>query len=130
MNVIFDEMADERERYEALYVIVDEIWDLFFTTLQVRFDGRHTPYMTFRAWSTLQERNRSIIQTKLDKPEYSETHWFIQKLNAWKGSILRHIIDIFGNGISYKYNIVDLEVYRDELRGEINRRVANSKPTK
>ena len=123
-------MESESERCEALYVIVDEIWDLFFSTLQVRFDSRHTPYMTFRAWNTLQTSNRFIIQAKLDRHDYNHTGWFIQRLDVWRGQILSNIIDIFANGVSYKYNIVDLEVYRDELRGEINRRVANSKPTK
>ena len=123
-------MASESERYEALYVIVDEIWDLFFTTLQIRFDNRHTPYMTFRAWIMLQERNKSIIQTKLDKHEYSETHWFIQKLNTWKGSILHSIIDIFGNGVSYKYNMNALTEYRDELRKQISGHISRKKSIK
>ena len=123
-------MESESERCEALYVIVDEIWDLFFTTLQIRFDNRHIPYMPFRAWNTLQTSNKTDIQAKLDMHDYNHAGWFITRLNAWRRGILGSIIDSLANGLSYRYNIADLERYRDALRDEINRRVANSKPTK
>ena len=123
-------MASESERYEALYVIVDEIWDLFFSTLQIHFDNRHTPDMPFLAWNTLQTRNRFSIQAKLNRHDYNRAGWFIQRLDAWRHGILGNIITIFANGLSYGYKIADLESYRNELRGEIKKRVASSKTTK
>jgi len=101
-------------KYEAMYTLIDSIWDFFVEILHLSADQHHTPNMDFFKWIDLQlarhTRAGNELTSLMYNPRWECNEIFLMRYQRWVKYIFANFLGLMGSS-KRKYNPEGFDEY-------------------